>query len=214
MRKVLLLLTVVATFAVMAAADTTITVVNPPGNAILNGYDTSLNKGSLQNPWIISESVTGAPVYLEFANAAGGSVLGPGNPTNSGHATGRWIYKEVTNNTGVAWTSLEMEVQSIFGQPSGEGDGLSFAQGAGFNFTSGLFPVWTHEDILRDYINFSGATLNPGDTTWFLFAITDNLDNNPFWLKQTPNKSDVPEPATLLLFGSGMLALARKLRKS
>ncbi len=214
MRKLLLLVAVVAAFSVMAAADTTITVVNPPGNAILNGYNTNPALGSLANPWTISEGVFGQPVYLEFANPTGGTTLGPGNPTNSGHATGRWILKEVTNLTQTPWTSFEMEVQSIFGQPSGEGDGLSFAQGAGFIFTSGAFSIFTHQDIARDYINFSGGVLNPGETTWFLFAITDNQVHNPFWLKETPNKADIPEPATLVLFGSGMLALARKLRKS
>lgn len=213
MRKILLLLTVVAAFSVMAVADTTITVVNPPGNAFLGGYNTA-SAGTIADPWQISETVFGSPVYLEFANAAGGSVLGPGNPTGSGHATGRWILKEVLNNTQTPWTSFEMEVQSVFGQASGEGDGLSFAQGAGFVFTSGAFSIFTHQDITRDYINFSGGILNPGQMTWFLFAITDNDSNNPFWLKETPNKSDIPEPATLLLFGSGMLALARKLRKA
>ncbi len=218
MRRAILLLVVVTAFSLVAAANTGISVVAPPGNAVLNSYDTSTSLGAAGTPWTINETVTGSPVYLVFSNPTGAPALGPGNPTGSGHEYGRWIAKTVTNGTAVAWTSFEMEVQSIFGVPSTDGDGLSFAQGAGFTFTSDAFAIFTHEDIARDYINFSQGIVNPGDSVTFWFAITDNQDRATFWLKETPNKRDVPvgvpEPASLVLFGTGVLALARKLRKA
>jgi hypothetical protein len=212
MKKILALTSVVFLLGLCAFADTQITVYS--GNATVSANTTTT--GNLASPWTITENYTGPDaVALQFAvpTGASGSPIGPGNPTNSGHTNGRWISKTVTNNTTTAWTSYELELETVFGTPSGEGDGLSFAQGGGLTFSSDMFSTYTRIDVTRDYLNFSGGTVNPGSSVNFLFAITDNLSNNPFWLLQTPNKSDVPEPASIMLLGSGLAGLAGVLRR-
>jgi hypothetical protein len=160
------------------------------------------------NAWTINDTLTGnSPFLLRFATE-NGSPLSPGTLTGTFHQAGKWFLKSVTNNTGVAWTSFELEVQSIMGVASTDGDGLSFAQGSGLAFTSDRFAIYTRIDDTRDYLNFHGGTVNPGDTVSFAFAISDNSSNNPFWLQETPNRAEVPIPATFLIFGSGLLGLA------
>ena len=100
--------------------------------------------------------------------------------------------------------------------PSGEGDGLSFGQGNALAFTSNVFTDLTRLDVDRDYLNFSGGVVNPGESVTFFFAITDNSANNPFYLVQTPNRVDggsVPEPTTLLLLGAALGAGILRRRK-
>lgn len=206
MKRPLLLVATAALVAVAGQAATIISVQS--GGITLNSTNTG-TAGTQADPWTISESMTGAGV-LQFLADPNGSPVGPENTTDSGHSTGRWISKSVTNNTGIAWTSFEVELQLVLGTPSGQGDGLSFADGSAvaMSFSSDVFPTYTRIDIARDYLNFSGGVVNPGQTVTFNFVITDNFDNNPFYLLQTPNRADIgetPEPSTWAMFGSALI---------
>src|SRR5262245_19784540 len=106
--------------AVCAQADPIVTTVSGP--FALNSFNTSSLLGALATPWTINETFTGVGAGVLVLRDADEDSLGPGNPTNSGHTTGRWIQKTVTNTSGVAWTSFELEVQEILGTPSDEND--------------------------------------------------------------------------------------------
>jgi hypothetical protein len=212
MKKVLFL-AVLMLMAGISASATTITV--SAGNATITA-DTS-STGALATPWAINEQYSGpGAVTLQLQSATGGSAVGPGNATGTpNHDDGRWVSKTVTNNTTDTWTSFELELQSVLGVPSTDGDGLSFAQGGGLTFSSNVFLTITRLEITRDYLNFSNGSVLPGDSVNFLFAITDNGPNPTFWLVETPNKVDtpVPEPASIMLLGSGLAGLAGALRR-
>jgi len=206
-KSIWLSLTAILLFAIPSFA-TSVSVQS--GGVTIISSDLS-SAGTQASPWLINESMTNAGT-LQFDGFLA-------QPTGTGtHESGSWFTKTIINNTGTAWTSFELELQWILGTPSTEGDGLSFAQGAGLTFSSDKFADYSRIDIERDYVNFNKGFVDVGQTLTLNFAITDNSPESPFWLLQTPNKVDapVPEPSTFILFGAGLggLALWRKRKQS
>ena len=95
----------------------------------------------------------------------------------------------VTNSTGIPWIFFDNELRENTNIPSPEQDGLSFAQGIGSvrPFLSDRFSRADEVTDVRDFINFSNGTVNPGETVTFQFAITDRSPINRFYLLERPN---------------------------
>ena len=202
-----ILLAVTLSLAVFYPANAAIITVESGGLSIVDFDDSTA--GTQADPWLLEESVTSTGL-VKWSGGLGGSVPGIAQLAGKFLAITKW------NNTGQAWTSFELELQVTPGSPSGEGDGLSFAQGNNLVFTSDIFSNLTRIDDTRDYLNFSGGVVNPGQAVTFFIAISDNSGNDPFYLLQTPNKVDrdpeVPEPSTWAMMLGGMGVVAYRLR--
>lgn len=147
---------------------------------------------------------------------------GPGSVTFTGlvQGTNYTIIKNITNNTGGSWTSFANELlprgPGVIGQPgfipvgfqpSGDGDGLSFAQGSNLPRTSTIFGSLAVDELAgRDYLDFFGGPWGHGVNGSITFGLRDTGNNTGFLLFQRPNErtSVVPVPAALPLLLSGL----------
>ncbi len=95
----------------------------------------------------------------------------------------------LTNRTGTPWIFVDHELQEVYGFPSPEADGLSFGQFLPQYrpFTSTRFSTSEEEIDVRDYVNFSGGVVAPGDSVVFRYIFTDTSPLNRFFLLQRPN---------------------------
>lgn len=102
------------------------------------------------------------------------------------------VTKTVTNDSGFAWTSYEVEIT---------GTGASYVP------ASAASPTYSTISEVGSTVTFSGATVNPGDVVELSFEI--NIPANTqftFDVSQTP----IPEPTSLGLLALGGLLLRRR----
>jgi hypothetical protein len=205
---------VVALAGVAAGASAQLSVVVNSNSTSIVQITSVSGTGSQANPLVINENWFGADleatINLRGALAEANAGVNT-NPGNSGFNWGIYVSKRVTNNSGVAWDFFDNELQQVIGVPSGEGDGLSFGQGfAGFRpFTSNIFTTFDEETFNRDYVNFRGGTVLPGQTVVMNFVITDNSPEEIFYLRQRPNFIPTPGAAAVLALG-GLVASRRR----
>jgi hypothetical protein len=92
------------------------------------------------------------------------------------------------NNSGLAWTEFEFELQEIRGQPSVFGDGLSFDQrkSSSATISSDSFREFDTDFEPFDRLLFRDGAIDPLAGGRFGFLITDFTPEAEFYLLQDP----------------------------
>ena len=146
-----------------------------------------------------------APGVLSFANFPEGSILD--------------ITKMVANNTGSTWTSFENLTETDdanvppFGFTFEAIEGTFFEYEASWHLSANqlarcqqLFPS-CGDPFRGNLFTQLNGTISSGETGRIRFLL--QMDRGDFTLTQTPGDAAVPEPSTLLLFGTAALAAWR-----
>ena len=139
--------------------------------------------GTVEKPFVIQEDITAdGPAVLVIR----GLRESFGNRAGAPQATGFVLVKVVRNMTSHPWQSLELELRELKGQRSTYEDGLSFDQSEGQRrrFASDRFTEMRQTDEPRDYVLFSGAEIEPGETVTVRTIITDYSPVYEFYLFQ------------------------------
>ncbi|HYP04643.1 MAG TPA: PEP-CTERM sorting domain-containing protein [Bryobacteraceae bacterium] len=151
------------------------------------------------------------------------------------------VVKTITNNTGTNWTRIANELldpldgndgSDVLPYPgfvpagystSNNNDGLSFDQGGSIARTSSAFANVQADEVtdVRDFLDFFNGAVPNGGVFTVQFGVLDQSfagGNQPLLLVQRPNARsvppDVPEPGTMGLLGSGLLACAAYLGRT
>jgi hypothetical protein len=142
--------------------------------------------GTKANPILIDQEMFSAsPVTLVIRAVAKVNTTGqPGI-----FATGMMHMKFRTlNNSGIAWTEYEFELQEQLGIPSVHGDGLSFDQRRvnPENRSSDSFRIHDTDFDPNDRLVFTDGHVDPLETADFKFFITDFTPKLEFYIRQDP----------------------------
>ena len=141
-----------------------------------------------------------------------------------------FVVELVNNLSGSAWNSFNLELGIGVGDQFTKLSNIGL-ENAGLDFDApdidptfqALFsvgsPLWTDVTTANDSILFENGTLADSSLGLLAFSIdipdAPNDPNYTFTLRQTPGNTVVPEPATMLLFASGLVgsAITRKRKK-
>ena len=163
--------------------------------------------GTVEDPVVVAGSMNGENATLDIFN-----LNRYGNFALTTHEDAIWIQLEIFNDTAMNWDNFDFELQTELGQASTNPDGLSFAQGHQTEsrpWTSENYGVFEEFDQDRDFINFTGGIVMPGQTAVMRYIISHNGRANPVHLLMRPNFSPIsppiPEPSTLALGVLGAL---------
>jgi len=130
-------------------------------------------------------SITGLPSLSRYTVSSQDTL---GQTVNYA-LSGFWLESVLTNRTDSAWTFFDHEVQSTYNVASPDGDGLSFAQGLSVVPQSDAFSTISQIEDVRDFVNFTGGTVDIGQTVTFRYFIADSTPDSTFYLRQRPNYS-------------------------
>ena len=185
----------------------------------------------------MSFSSSGTSITIEetFGSTGIGALLISGLTEGTSYT----VTKRITVAAPVSFTSIALELLDPAGDaedgsdpkpypsfvPAGfttssDGDGLSFAQGSGIPRVSSHFATVTADELsdARDFLDFTDGIVPSGTTFSLTFGLRVNPGSGqqPFLLVQRPNTrstGSIPEPATMLLFGSGIAAAVAAARR-
>ncbi len=142
--------------------------------------------GTRDNPFVIVEELNSAtPVTLTIRAAKPIQPFGQAGIFANGILHMRI---DVLNNGGQAWIEFQFELQSVLGEPSGFGDGLSFDQAnrTPDAISSSDFADFDREFEPYDRLLFKNGKIDPLKTATFDFLITDYAPKQRFYLVQEP----------------------------
>lgn len=152
-----------------------------------------------------------APGVLTFSNFPERSILD--------------ITKMASNNTGTTWTSVHNLTRSDddanvppFGIAFEAIEDAFFSNEESWQLTSlqlerclGQFPTICNQPFYGNVFTFLNGTVAAGTTARIRFIL--QLDRGGFTLRQTPDNAPVPEPSTLVLFGTAVAGAWRARRR-
>ncbi len=151
------------------------------GGFVIRGASGS---GSKDDPIVIEqEMLSASPVTLVVRVTVELRPLGAPGSTGMLHMRLRSL-----NNSGIAWTEYEFELQTRLGEPSVFGDGISFDQRRSEpgNRSSDLFKIHDTNFEPYDRLLFSKGSVDPNQTAGFSFFITDFTPRWLFYIRQDP----------------------------